>query len=95
MAEVTAIDRTKLSGTGAAEPHAKELLDKVDALITGLGVFADRVGVDVDGNITLYFNEAKTAYVTWNSVDGQFEYYINDTLQGVWDLIGPSAEPGA
>lgn len=93
MAEIAALDRSKLDGSGASKEHALELLDKVDALIASLGVFADRVGV-VDGNLVLYFNAAKTAYIKWNEVDSQYEYYINDTLQGQWDLVGPGAEPG-
>lgn len=98
---IAAVDRKKLSGTGAAEPHAKELLDKLDSVITLINslkttsdILADRLAVDgVTGNVTIFLNADHTAKVILNPTGPSLDFYLGGTLQGQLTAEGWSTEP--
>lgn len=98
MAQIDLLTSEDLAGSGASAEHAPALLAKINELVAawnGIDAFADRIVVDeVTGDMTVYFDEAKTSYITFVTATAQYEYYINDTLEGTWDAIGPGAEPG-
>lgn len=98
MAQIDLLTSEDLAGSGASAEHAPALLAKINELVAAwnsIEAFSERIEVDEGtGDMTVYFDTAKTTYITFNSAENRYEYYINNTLEGTWDVVGPGAEPG-